>query len=74
MQMRCSRSYSWVYVMATRAADDVDTIYASILRIRDESVPKCPISEARRLYDCLRSPAKCGATCPHKDGWIGPGE
>jgi hypothetical protein len=55
-----------------RAADDVDAIYAAIQRVREEAVPMCPIAETRRLYDCLRSPARCGVTCPHKDDWIGP--
>ena len=55
-----------------RAADDYDIIRTAMIRIRDDAIPKCPVAEGRRLYECLRSVARCGVSCPHKDDWIGP--
>lgn len=56
----------------TRAADDVEVISARIKDLANENKPKCPTSEGRLLYDCLRMSAKCPETCPHHHAWIGP--
>lgn len=56
------------------AADDFAAIRAALYAHRTEAVPRCPIANDRTLYNCLRSPARCGDTCPHRDAWIGPEE
>ena len=56
------------------AADDFAAIRAALYAHRADAIPRCPIASDRTLYNSLRSPARCGDTCPHRDAWIGPEE
>ena len=52
--------------------DDYAAIREHRDRISREAEPKCPLSEVRPLYDCLRSVTRCSDACPLHDRWIGP--
>ena len=53
------------------AHEDFDFISARIIELRREAVPKCKVT-SNPLFECLRSSAKCGDSCPDRDAWVGP--
>ena len=56
--------------MATRAADDFDTIRAMMEALHAPAM--CRIVPARTLTDCLKSSTRCTESCPDRDRWTGP--
>jgi hypothetical protein len=56
----------------TNWADDFDEIRRHRERIRAEEQPRCPTNASMTLYACLRSPSRCGESCPYKADWLGP--
>ncbi len=58
--------------MSSPVADSFDFIRARLEEIRATAVPVCPLNPARRLFDCLRSAARCPENCPGRGDWMGP--
>ena len=56
------------------ACEDADIIAIRMAQIREAERPMCPLVACRTLYDCLRTAAQCGDSCPHRHEWVGPNE